>query len=175
MIAREAPRPVKPEEKLAQLLTARGLTVAVAETTAGGLVSSRFVGVPGSSKYFLAGIVAYSRRSKAELLGVPDDLIERYGAVSPEVASAMAEQVRGLARADIGVAETGIGGPVRGRSPKPVGTAFIAINTAQETEVLTRQYDGDRETVRKAVADGVIAALLEYLTRRSQELESPSS
>jgi len=161
-------------EELAQILTARGLTVAVAETTAGGLVSSRFVGVPGSSKYFLAGVVAYGRRSKAEVLGVPDELIEHYGAVSPEVASAMAEQVRRSAGADIGLAETGIAGPVRGRSPKPVGTVYIAINAAQGTEVLAHQYDGDRETVRNAVAEGAVAALSEYLTRRSEELESPS-
>jgi nicotinamide-nucleotide amidase len=160
------------EEELAQILTERGLTVAVAETTAGGLVSSRFVSVPGSSRYFLAGLVVYSHPSKTRLLGLPEEVIQRHGAVSPEAAAAMAEHIRRLAQADIGLAETGIAGPVRGRSPKPVGFVCIAISTADHTQVITRQYDGDRNAVREAIADGVLRALLEYLTVRRDPLES---
>ena len=156
------------EEQIAEIMTERGLTVAVAETTAGGLVSSRLVSVPGSSKYFLLGAVAYSKESKVKLLGISEKFLKENGTVTQETAFAMAEAVRRVAGADIGLAETGIAGPIRGRSPKPIGTACIAVSTPNETKVVTNQYDGDRTAIREAIAEGVLAELLEYLTPRDQ-------
>ncbi|HXF82166.1 MAG TPA: competence/damage-inducible protein A [bacterium] len=115
------------EEVVGGLLTGRGRTLAVAESCTGGLLAQRITSVPGSSAYFLEGIVAYSNRSKIARLGVAPELLDRHGAVSGEVAEAMAAGARQRAEADLALAITGIAGPSGGTPDKPVGLVYIAL------------------------------------------------
>ena len=115
------------EETVGRLLRERGMTIAVAESCTGGLIGHRLTDVPGSSSYFLAGVVAYSNAAKRELLGVRGETLERFGAVSTETAKEMAAGIRQLSRADLGLATTGIAGPGGGTADKPVGTVCVAL------------------------------------------------
>lgn len=115
------------EQVVGRLLLARGLTLAVAESCTGGLIGHRLTGVSGSSDYFLEGAVTYSNAAKAARLGVPGELFARYGAVSEQVARAMAEGIRQTAGADVGLSVTGIAGPGGGSAEKPVGLTFIGL------------------------------------------------
>ena len=115
------------EAVVGQLLSEQGRSVAVAESCTGGLIAHRFTDVPGSSEYFLGGVVAYSNEAKHSLLGVPENLLMEHGAVSEPVARSMAEGVRERFNADIGVATTGISGPGGGSEEKPVGLVYVAI------------------------------------------------
>jgi nicotinamide-nucleotide amidase len=121
------------ESVVGTLLTDRGWTIATAESCTGGLVSSRITDIPGSSGYFTMGVVAYSNEAKERILGVPAELIREHGAVSEEVARAMAEGVRKVAGTDVGVALTGIMGPDGGTDEKPVGLAWVAVADASGT------------------------------------------
>jgi nicotinamide-nucleotide amidase len=126
------------EEVVGKLLQKAGQTISVAESCTGGLICNRITDVPGSSRYFERGIVCYSNRSKVEVLGVPSLLLERYGAVSAEVAEAMARGVRELGRSDLGLAVTGIAGPEGGTPEKPVGLVYIAL--AWKGGVRSKEY-----------------------------------
>ena len=130
-------------------LQMRGATVAVAESCTGGLVAERLTSVPGSSRYFFGGLVVYSNDLKTKLADVPPLLIEQYGAVSREVAAALAEGVRDRCNATIGVGITGVAGPTGGSAEKPVGLVFHAIADEDGTDVVERQYPGDRQRVRR--------------------------
>jgi nicotinamide-nucleotide amidase len=123
------------EEVVAQALTARRVSVAVAESCTGGLLGARLTKPPGASAFFDGGIITYSNEAKRRWLDVPDELLERHGAVSAEVARAMAEAVRHQAGTEIGVATTGIAGPTGATPEKPVGLAYIALAHAKGTEV----------------------------------------
>ncbi len=140
------------EAVVGDLLRERHLTIAVAESCTGGLLASRLTDVPGSSAYVERGVVCYSNRAKTELLGVAESLIEAHGAVSEEVASAMAHGVRERARADIGVAITGIAGPDGGTPAKPVGTVCVAVvidgKGSADSWVRTFPFLGGRELVK---------------------------
>lgn len=151
-----------PEQRLGEILRARGWNIAVAETTTGGLISARIVAVPGSSTYFERGIIAYSKASKT-LVGVDEALIASHGAVSPEMASAMAEGVREVSGVDVGIAETGIAGPIQGRSPKPLGSAFIAVSLPDGTTCEHHVFNGDRTEIREQIARRAILMALEGL------------
>lgn len=120
-------------EVTARLLIARGTTLAVAESCTGGLVTSRLTDVPGSSAFMLAGVVAYSNDAKVRDLGVPPDLITQCGAVSAEVAAAMAEGARTRSGAAMGLAVTGIAGPTGATSTKPIGLVFVSLATQTGT------------------------------------------
>lgn len=126
------------ESVVGGLLIRKGLKIAVAESCTGGLISHRLTNIPGSSAYFVQGLVTYSNRSKMDLLFVPKSTIEKYGAVSAETAMAMAEGVRRRSRADVGLAVTGIAGPGGGTEDKPVGLTFIGY--ADESQSLTERY-----------------------------------
>lgn len=115
------------EDVVGRLLRERGLTLAVAESCTGGLIGHRITDVPGSSSYFLLGVIAYSNESKHGILGVRGETLDRHGAVSVEVAEEMADGVRRRAGADLGLATTGIAGPGGGTAEKPVGTVCIAL------------------------------------------------
>jgi PncC family amidohydrolase len=151
------------EEKVNSLLAERGLTLAVAESCTGGLVSSRITDVAGASKYFEAGFVTYSNRAKAELLHIPAVLVEAKGAVSHEVAQKMAEGVRKAARVDIGLSVTGIAGPSGGSPEKPVGTVFMALAIEGRTIARRHDFSGDRLAIKKQTADEALRLLLDYL------------
>ena len=136
------------EAVLGDLLIAKDLTIAVAESCSGGLLASRITDVPGSSAYFERGVVCYSNRAKIEWVGVPDTLIAAHGAVSEPVAEAMAVGVRDLAASSIGIAVTGIAGPGGGTPGKPVGTVAIAVVTPSARSVRTFQFVGPRDMVK---------------------------
>ena len=149
------------EVKLGKLLRERDWTIAVAETTTGGLISARIVSVPGSSAYYERGVIAYSALSKCEMLGIDEKVMDTYGAVSAEAACEMAKGVRKVSGADLGLAETGIAGPIRGRSPKPIGTAYIAVAGAEGVVCRDFQFDGDRDAIRNAIADAALQMVIE--------------
>jgi nicotinamide-nucleotide amidase len=131
------------------LLRERSLTLALAESCTGGLLSARLTDVPGVSAVLDRAVVTYANRAKVEALGVDAALVERHGAVSEEVASAMAAGIMKAARSDIGVAITGIAGPDGGTSDKPVGLVFVAICGAAGTRVRRNHFPGGRGLVRQ--------------------------
>lgn len=141
----------------------RGWTLSVAETTTGGLISSRIVSVPGSSAFFDRGLVPYSASAKIQALGISRSQLERCGAVSVEVASAMAEAVGRTSHSMLGLAETGIAGPIRGRSPKPLGTAYIALWTPEGVRCERFVFEGDRGRIRERIAEQALATAVAYL------------
>jgi nicotinamide-nucleotide amidase len=136
------------EEVVGRLLAARGLTVAAAESCTGGLLTSRLTDVPGSSRYVRHAVVAYANEVKTQVLHVSPSLLEAHGAVSEPVARAMAEGMRQVAGADIGVGVTGIAGPDGGTPAKPVGTVAVAVASAGETRSRLFRFFGERELVK---------------------------
>jgi nicotinamide-nucleotide amidase len=136
------------EEVIGDLLVARGLRIAVAESCTGGLLSSRLTDVPGSSRYVDRAVVAYSNDAKVDLLGVPAKVIAEHGAVSEPVALAMAEGIKSRSSVDIGVGITGIAGPGGGTPEKPVGTVAIAVVTNTVRRSRTFRFIGGREQVK---------------------------
>ncbi|MGH9862335.1 MAG: competence/damage-inducible protein A [Candidatus Acidiferrales bacterium] len=136
------------EQVVGLYLMMRGSTLAVAESCTGGLLGERLSGVPGSSRYFLGGVVCYSNRLKTKLLDVPEALLKRKGAVSSEVAESLARSVRRRAGASLGLAITGIAGPDGGSPDKPVGTIHIALADAHRVKSVKHRFLGDRERIR---------------------------
>ena len=136
------------EAVLGDLLVARGLRIAVAESCTGGLVTSRLTDVAGSSRYVDQAVVAYANEAKVSLLGVAMALIEEHGAVSEPVAVAMAAGIRSRARVDIGIGVTGIAGPGGGSEEKPVGTVAVAAMTPTSTRSRVFRFVGEREQVK---------------------------
>jgi nicotinamide-nucleotide amidase len=130
------------------LLLERGLSLAVAESCTGGLLSARLTDVPGASGFLERSFVTYSNRSKVEELGIDAGLLERLGAVSAEVAAAMAAGVRRVAGVQVGVGITGIAGPEGGTDDKPVGLVYVALDGKAGTRVHRARYPGGRERVR---------------------------
>jgi len=133
------------EAVVGRLLRERGLTVALAESCTGGLIAHRLTDIAGSSRYFERGLVVYSNAAKQTLLGVPEALLVRHGAVSAECAEAMARGVRGHAGTDLGLSVTGIAGPDGGSAAKPVGTVFIGFADARAARVEHYRFHRDRE------------------------------
>jgi nicotinamide-nucleotide amidase len=137
------------EEVVGSLLLAQGRRLAVAESCTGGLLAGRLTGVPGSSAWFVGGVVAYANEVKEQALDVPGDLLAAHGAVSEPVGRAMAEGVRHRLGADVGVGITGIAGPTGGTPEKPVGTVVIAVATSGDTSAWTVRFGGERSLVRQ--------------------------
>jgi nicotinamide-nucleotide amidase len=136
------------EQIVGYWLQMRNATVAVAESCTGGLLGERITSVGGSSRYFAGGAIVYSNAVKTELAGVPADMIERHGAVSREVAAALAEGIRYRCESTLGVGITGVAGPSGGTPEKPVGLVFHALAGAGGTEVMERRFPGDRKRIR---------------------------
>ncbi|MEW5924504.1 MAG: competence/damage-inducible protein A, partial [Candidatus Zixiibacteriota bacterium] len=147
------------EGVVGKLLTERGETVATAESCTAGMLSGKITEVPGSSKYFMQGVVTYSNQSKIDLLGVPAKTIEKFGAVSSETAEAMASGILSKAGTDYGVAITGIAGPDGGTEEKPVGTVLIAV--ASKKGVVSKKFL--MAPYRQAVRGRSVYAALEML------------
>jgi competence/damage-inducible protein CinA-like protein len=145
-----------------RLLLERGLTVAVAESCTGGLVGKRFTDIPGSSDYFLGGVTAYGNQVKTKVLGVPGELLAEHGAVSSEVAAALAEGVAELLASDCALSTTGVAGPGGGTEEKPVGLVFIGSVVKGATEVERLRLFGRRDQIRERAA----LAALDLLRRR---------
>jgi nicotinamide-nucleotide amidase len=124
-------------------------TLAVAESCTGGMIAQRITGVPGASRSFLGGVVVYSDHLKIALAGVSAELITQHGAVSAEVAKAMAHGIRLRTGATIGLGVTGIAGPTGATESKPVGMVHIAVSDAQSTDAMERTFRGDRQRIRE--------------------------
>jgi nicotinamide-nucleotide amidase len=154
-------------EAVGLMLKEKKLTISVAESCTGGLISSMITDVPGSSEYFERGIVAYSNKTKMEVLGVPKTLIDKHGAVSGEVAAAMAEGVRSGSSSSIGLSVTGIAGPGGGSAAKPVGTVHIALADAVGVSVRGFNFERDRLSFKSLVA----ATALDLVRKRLLGLE----
>lgn len=146
-----------------QLLTKRRETLSVAESCTGGLLASLITDVPGSSRYFERGVVTYSNQSKTELINVPESLIKTFGAVSSEVAVAMAKGVRRLAKTTYGLAITGIAGPEGGTPEKPVGTVHIALDSESGTEAREFHFPTNREWFKLVAAFSALDLLRKRL------------
>lgn len=134
--------------EVVERLRAEGATLAVAESCTGGWLGREITAVPGASDVFWGGVIVYSDRAKATLLGVPAPLVSEYGAVSAEVARVMAREVRAVSSATWGVAITGVAGPGGGRAGKPVGTVWFAVDGPARA-VWTQRFGGDRDDVRR--------------------------
>lgn len=153
-------------EVVAALLRERGKTIALGESCTGGLIAKMLTDIPGSSKYFRGGIVAYSNEAKGELLGVDAEKLARHGAVSAEVATEMATSARQKFTSDIGIGVTGIAGPSAESTDKPVGTVFIAIAADDLSKCDEYHFRGDREAVREQAAMVGIDLIRLYLLGR---------
>jgi nicotinamide-nucleotide amidase len=127
------------------MLAGKGKTVSAAESCTGGLISSLFTSIPGSSQYYLGSVTSYANSVKAGVLGVPEEIISKYGAVSEECVMAMAEGVRKLTGSDFSVATSGIAGPGGGSETKPVGLVWIAVSSEVGTEAFRFVFRGDRK------------------------------
>lgn len=137
------------EQIVGYWLQMRNATLAVAESCTGGLLAERITSIGGSSRYFLGGAVVYSNHLKTELAGVPTEMIHRHGAVSREVAAALAEGIRYRCESTLGVGITGVAGPAGGTPEKPVGLVFHAVASDSGTEVVQRNFPGDRKRIRR--------------------------
>ena len=151
-------------ERLQGICLERGLTVAVAESCTGGLVAAAITEVPGSSGYFLGGIVSYADNAKAALLGVPKAMLAAHGAVSAQVAVAMASEVRARFDASLAIAVTGVAGPGGGSAAKPVGLTYVALAGTQAADVRRFAFTGDRAANRQAAAEAALAWLVEHVS-----------
>lgn len=149
--------------KVGDLLLSRNLWLATAESCTAGLLSGAITDVPGSSRYFLGGVVAYDNRVKEEILRVPRAILEHFGAVSEPTALLMARGVADLLGADVGVGITGIAGPTGGTPEKPVGLVYIGVVIPGLTRVFRHHFDGDRAAVRNQTVDAALTHLMEML------------
>lgn len=154
------------EATVGRLLEERAVTLSVAESCTGGLLSARLTDVPGSSSYFLGGVIAYSNQAKVDILGVPEDVLESFGAVSVNTAVAMAGAVQEFFASTIGIGITGICGPKGGSPERPVGTVFIAVSTSHAT--LSRRFElsGDRSTVKRKSTQAALNLLRDFVMDR---------
>ena len=136
------------EQIVSYFLQMRNSTLSVAESCTGGLVAERLTSISGSSRYFMGGAVVYSNELKVQLADVPADLIDVYGAVSEPVAKALAEGIRKRCGTTLGLGITGVAGPTGGSAEKPVGLVFHALASENSTEVVKRNFPGDRARIR---------------------------
>ena len=158
--------PASLESQIGQLLRDRALKLVLAESCTGGLLGSRITDVPGSSEYFLGGVVAYAYEAKVELLGVSWDTLNSKGAVSRETVLEMARGVRNRMNAHIAVSVSGIAGPGGGTPEKPVGTTWIGIVTEDGEWAKLFQFSGDREGNKVLAVDAALQLLWDYLQEK---------
>ena len=151
------------EEVVGALLKQRRLKLAVAESCTGGLIGARITNIAGSSEYFERGVVTYSNASKTEMLGVPAELIGHHGAVSSEVAAAMAQGIWQAAKTDLGLSVTGIAGPDGGSEQKPVGLVYTALASSQGVKTTEHRFLGDREQIRARAAQMALDMVRRHL------------
>jgi competence/damage-inducible protein CinA-like protein len=136
------------EQIVGYFLGMRDVTLAVAESCSGGMLAERITSVPGSSRYFLGGVVSYDNSLKTLLVDVPPLLIAEHGAVSEQVAAAMAEGIRKRCKSTFGLSITGVAGPGGGTEQKPVGLVYVGLSDESKTEVVDRKFPGDRDRIR---------------------------
>ena len=151
-------------KEVAEILLAQEKTVSVAEADTCGLVGYMFGTVPGASKFFPGGVIAYTGGLKQSILGVSDELYETHGSVSEEMAIAMAKGVRELTRTDFAVSVTGVTGPAQGHSTWPIGTFFVGLSVKDGSDqAIEIHVDGDRDATKRASAQAAIDLLGRHL------------
>ena len=153
------------EQEVGELLRKKGLTLGVVESATGGLLSHLITNAPHSSDYYHGSITAYSNEIKIKVVGVREETINKYGAVSHEVAQEMARGGRRVLDTDICLADTGIAGPGGATPEKPVGLFYIGLSYESGTESREQTFSGDREQNKLAAAQAALAWLKEYLLR----------
>lgn len=149
--------------RLQAVALSRGVTVATAESCTGGLIGHSLTAIAGSSDYYLGGVVSYSNEVKIRLLGVPQSALERHGAVSAQVAVAMAQGARERIGCDFAVSVTGVAGPGGGTEAKPVGLAYVAAAGPAGHEVRRHLWSGDRAANKERSAVAALELLLELV------------
>jgi nicotinamide-nucleotide amidase len=154
------------EEVVGMYLVLKGATISVAESCTGGMLAERLTAVPGSSRYFISGIVSYSNESKIDLAGIPPLLLEMQGAVSEEVARGLSESIRQRINTTIGVGVTGIAGPTGGSAEKPVGTVHIAVASPERTVHERFLFPGTRDRVRWQASQAALNMVRRVLMAR---------
>ena len=152
------------EEEVGKLLRQKGLTLGVVESATGGLISHRLTNVPGSSDYYKGSVTAYSDEVKIKVVGVKEDTINQYGAVSAQVAEEMAQGGRKALAVDICLADTGIAGPTGATPEKPVGLFYIGLSHQGGTFSRRHSFPGSREQNKHRAAEATLSWLKEYLT-----------
>lgn len=150
--------------EIAELLISRGWTLSTAESCTGGGIGHALTALPGSSNWFEGGVICYANGVKNRLLHVPEVILNKYGAVSEQVAINMAQGVRKLLGTDISVAVTGVAGPDGGTPEKPVGTVWVAWSTGQETAARQFHLEGDRDQIREQTVFQALQGILTLLT-----------
>jgi len=158
------------EAVVGRLLAERNMTIAVAESCTGGLVTSRLTDVPGSSRYLNSAVVAYANIAKTNFLGVPLSTLTAHGAVSAETAAAMATGIRDRSQTDLGVAVTGIAGPGGGSPEKPVGLVYLAVADHEGVEVVRELFGADRLLTKARAAEAALALVRKRLLRKTGNL-----
>jgi len=151
------------EERIGRMLKEKGLTIAVAESCTGGLIAHRITNISGSSEYFMAGFITYSNKAKTSFLSVPEDVIVRCGAVSPEAAKLMAAGARNATGADMGFSVTGIAGPTGGTPGKPVGTVFMGLATGEGVSVRNFLFAGSRLEIKQQASEAALNFIVDHL------------
>jgi len=151
------------EAVVGEMLKERRMTLSVAESCTGGLIGHRITSIPGSSVYFDRGATVYSNRSKVEMLGVKQEILTAYGAVSDEAVREMAEGIKGTAHTDIGLAVTGIAGPEGGTDDKPVGTVYIGLSADEQTFSACYRFSGERDKVKLHSSEMALDWVRRYL------------
>jgi nicotinamide-nucleotide amidase len=151
------------EEEIGNLLLKNSLTLGVVESATGGLISHRITNVSGSSDYYKGSVTSYSNEIKTEVVGVKEETITRYGAVSSQVAEEMAEGGRKLLNVDICLSDTGIAGPTGATSEKPVGLFYIGLSSEKGVQTQRHIFQGNREENKRSAAGAALKILREYL------------
>jgi PncC family amidohydrolase len=159
------------EVQVGELLRRRGLRLAVAESCTGGLLGHRLTNVPGSSTYFVGGVISYAYEAKVRLLGVTWDTLEAHGAVSRETVIEMARGVRKLLAADIGVSISGIAGPGGSTPEKPVGLTWIGLSAQDFEDAWSAIWEGERVSNKEMSAEAALRLLIQYLRDQEPSLE----
>jgi len=155
-----------------KLMTQSGLRLAVAESCTGGLIGHRITNVPGSSAYYMGGVITYSNEAKMRLLGVHQETLEQHGAVSQETVLEMARGVRQALEADIGISVSGIAGPDGGTADKPVGLVWIGFSAGSSDAAWKYNWIGDRLQIKEQAAEQALRLLVDFLTKKSTHWES---
>jgi nicotinamide-nucleotide amidase len=156
-----------PEELVGKLLLEKGLTLGTAESCTGGMIASRLTDIPGSSEYFKGGIVSYTNEVKNRVLGVGQEILNTFGAVSEETAVAMAQGAREKTNADLGLSVTGVAGPGGGTAEKPRGLVYIALAAADKVICREHHFAGSRAAVRQGSVNSALNLLRQYLTGKT--------
>ena len=157
---------IKLVNKVSDELKKHHVTIATAESCTGGLLAHMLTNVSGSSDYFDRGVICYSNTAKMELLGITEQLLKNYGAVSKQVAEAMAKAIQQHAQVDIGIATTGIAGPTGGTKDKPVGLVFIGVSTKDTVVVKEFLFSGDRLANKDSTCTAALELLLETISQK---------